>query len=133
MATKWFPDTCDCEVEINNGEFALLKACQHHATAAAVLAENQQKNIEVVNPLIAEFGDEEKGLPKGKAVEWERNEKGSLDYKIIGFTEQEKLTVATLITKEEILVKDESDLVIKEAIIKEEVLTPVEGEVIKGG
>lgn len=126
MATKWIPDTCNCVVEINNGEFTLLKACEHHATAADVLAENQRKNIEVVNPLIRELGDGEM-LPKGKIVEWERNEKGVLDYKLVGFTEQEKLLAATIITHEDITLKDESDVVLKEAIVKEE------AEVIKGG
>lgn len=134
MSTHWFPDTCECVVDLDGSGSVpiLLKQCPHHATAEDVLAENREKNVEVVNPLIREIGDGEM-LPKGKTVEWERNEKGTLEYKLVGFTEAEKLSAATLITKKEILVKDESNLVIKEAVIKEEILVPVEEEVIKGG
>lgn len=130
MATRWFPDTCDCVVDIDGDKLTLVEPCAHHASAEAVLAENQQKNVEVVNPLIAEIGDGEM-LPKGKVVEWQRNEKGTLDYKLVGFTEAEKLAAVAVITHEEIQVKDESDVVLKEAITKEEI--PIEGEVIKGG
>lgn len=126
MATKWFPDTCTCEIDIEGEQFTLVTPCPHHQTAEDVLAENRVKNVEVVNPLITEFGNGEI-LPKGKTVEWERNEKGTLDYKLVGFTEQEKILAATLVTSEDITLKDELDIVLKEAVVKEET------EVIKGG
>lgn len=131
MATEWTPDTCDCVVEIEKDDlgalsYKLLRPCDHHVNVEDVVKENQSKNIDVVNPLIEAIGDGEK-LPKGKTVEWQRSEKGVLEYTMVGFTEQEKILASTIVTKEEISIKDEGGAVVKEPITKET------AEVIKDG
>lgn len=112
MGTTWKPDTCNCVISIEDeGVLLFVEACPFHTTPEDVIAENRAKNLEIVNPLIEEFGAGET-LPKGKSIEWERNESGTLDYKLIGFTAEEQLQALSVVDSKDAVLKDESSSVL---------------------
>jgi hypothetical protein len=136
---RWKPDTCQCIILRNSetDEYMFEKACPYHSSPAETLAENRSKNTEVMKPIIEEYGTEivknpELAQPQDKFVDWMRNEKGKLDYVVVGFTAEEKERIAEIVTKEEIVVKDEGGLVVKEPVVKEIIEDPISEEVIKG-
>lgn len=98
----------------------LVNVCEFHtnSTMEEVKAEHFTKNLEVSGPLMDAFAVDG-FLPKGKSLEWERNPKGELEYKIIGFTKKEKAVAVSVITKGEVLVKDEAGEVIKQPVVKD--------------
>lgn len=155
------PETGDADlIDQVTEPFAFFKQCEFHITPQQAYDDNLKKNAvfeEQEAVIAAELGDliyitqeirvkegtrevlrevdvtdANRGLAKGVRLELTRGEEPK--YVLFGHTEEELATLEKYDFGDRVVKKEDGSLLsIKEEIIKEGILTPVEEEVIKGG